>query len=74
MLFMLIKVNYITLKNKMLLKERARASNNSIFDPSKRLYNVTSKFNVGDKGKTIQMLQQSLVIQDVAKPNRALRR
>lgn len=72
MLFMLIKVNNITLKNKMLLKERA--SNSSIFDPSKRLYNVTSKFNIGDKGKTIQMLQQSLVIQDVAKPNRALRR
>lgn len=72
MLFMFIKVNNITLKNKMLLKERA--SNSSIFGPSKRLYNVTSKFNIGDKGKTIQMLQQSLVIQDVTKPNRALTR
>jgi len=51
MLFMFIKVNNITLKNKMLLKERA--SNSSIFGPSKRLYNVTSKFNIGDKGKTI---------------------
>lgn len=72
MLFMLIKVNNITLKNKMLLKERA--SNSNIFDPPKRLYNVTSKFNVGDKGKTIQMFQQSLVIQNVAKPNRILKR
>jgi hypothetical protein len=51
MLFMFIKVNNITLKNKMLLKERA--SNSSIFGHSKRLYNVTSKFNIGDKGKTI---------------------
>lgn len=72
MLFMLIKVNNITLKNKMLLKEKA--SNSNIFDPSKMLYNVTSKFNVGDKGKTIQMFQQSLVIQNVAKPNRILKR
>ena len=66
----------MTLKAKMLMKERVDNSNKfDRFEPFRILYNETSKFDHTNKGKPIQPLKLTSVTPNtIIRPNKASRK